>query len=172
MHLGPKHTVTVPWVQKVLRECWRAYTRRSAARRLTGRRVYSPWRGMSELALRALNRLAVRTRKAIKGGVAGKRCAERAPNVERLPRGAEEAAALARSTQCKVEVSAIWSVHQPRFPTLPLSGHRATLPRVKEDGAGDSLFPRCWCGANLARHKSRDQQVSFLGVDRPNHVTG
>ena len=63
MHLGPKHTVTVPWVQKVLRECWRAYTRRSAARRLTGRRVYSPWRGMSELARRARNRLAARTRR-------------------------------------------------------------------------------------------------------------
>ena len=51
--LGAKHSVTVPWVQKMLRECSRAYSTRSPARRLIGRRVYSPWRGMSAVEWRA-----------------------------------------------------------------------------------------------------------------------
>jgi len=42
--LGAEHSVTVQWVQKILRECSRAYTRRSPARRLIGRRPRSPAR--------------------------------------------------------------------------------------------------------------------------------
>lgn len=39
--LGPKHSVRIPWVQKVLRECWRASARRSPEKRLIGRRSHS-----------------------------------------------------------------------------------------------------------------------------------
>jgi DNA invertase Pin-like site-specific DNA recombinase len=54
--IGAKHSVTVPWVQKILRECSRAYTRRTRAQRLIGRRVYSPWRGMSAFERRGRTR--------------------------------------------------------------------------------------------------------------------
>jgi hypothetical protein len=40
--LGPEHAATVPWVQKILRECCRASVKCSPQRRLVGRR--SPWR--------------------------------------------------------------------------------------------------------------------------------
>lgn len=36
--LGPVRSVRIPWVQKILRECWRASTRRRAERRRIGRR--------------------------------------------------------------------------------------------------------------------------------------
>jgi DNA invertase Pin-like site-specific DNA recombinase len=42
--LGPNHSLRVPWVQKILRECWRASARHSSKQRLIGRRRYSPWR--------------------------------------------------------------------------------------------------------------------------------
>ena len=42
--LRPEHTVRVPWVQQVMRECWRASTRRSPKQWRIGRRFYSPWR--------------------------------------------------------------------------------------------------------------------------------
>jgi DNA invertase Pin-like site-specific DNA recombinase len=58
--LGAKHSVTVWWVQKVLRECSRAYTKRSPARRLIGRRVYSPWRDMNACERRARVRTLAR----------------------------------------------------------------------------------------------------------------
>jgi DNA invertase Pin-like site-specific DNA recombinase len=40
--LEPKHTVRLPWVQQILRECWRAYGR--SRRKQHGRRPYAPWR--------------------------------------------------------------------------------------------------------------------------------
>jgi hypothetical protein len=43
--LGPKYQVTVPWVQKILRECWQASTRHSPEQRRIGRRFYHSWRG-------------------------------------------------------------------------------------------------------------------------------
>lgn len=39
--LGPKHPVTVGWVQKILRESWRASTRLSPEQWLVGRRIYN-----------------------------------------------------------------------------------------------------------------------------------
>ena len=42
--LGLKQASGVPWVQKVLRECWRATARCSPARRRIGRRGGGPWR--------------------------------------------------------------------------------------------------------------------------------
>jgi DNA invertase Pin-like site-specific DNA recombinase len=39
--LGPKHCLSIPWVQKILRECWRASARHSAQRQRVGRRSYS-----------------------------------------------------------------------------------------------------------------------------------
>ena len=39
--LGTKHSVPLPWVQQVLRECSRAYGRQSPRRRLIGRRASS-----------------------------------------------------------------------------------------------------------------------------------
>jgi hypothetical protein len=41
-NLGPEHFVRVPWVQKILGECWRAAARRSPEQRRIGRRLYSP----------------------------------------------------------------------------------------------------------------------------------
>src|SRR6516164_3671586 len=43
-HLAPKHSLRVPWVQHILRDCWRAGARLSAKQWRTGRRIYSPWR--------------------------------------------------------------------------------------------------------------------------------
>jgi hypothetical protein len=43
-NLGPKHSVRLPWVQKILRECWQASDRHTAEQRRIGRRIYSPWR--------------------------------------------------------------------------------------------------------------------------------
>jgi DNA invertase Pin-like site-specific DNA recombinase len=43
--LGPKHSVRLPWVQKILRVCWQASARHSAEQRRIGRRIYCrPWR--------------------------------------------------------------------------------------------------------------------------------
>jgi hypothetical protein len=42
--LRPEHSVRVPWVQQVMRECWRASTRHSPKQWRIGRRFYSPWR--------------------------------------------------------------------------------------------------------------------------------
>jgi DNA invertase Pin-like site-specific DNA recombinase len=44
-NLGFEHSVGIRWVQKVLRECWRASAGHSPAQRRIGRRVHSPWRG-------------------------------------------------------------------------------------------------------------------------------
>ena len=44
-YLGPKHSLRVPWVQKIMRECWRTSARHSPKQWRTGRRFYSPWRG-------------------------------------------------------------------------------------------------------------------------------
>jgi len=38
--LGPKHSVRVPWVQKILRECWRASANYGPEQRRIGRRSY------------------------------------------------------------------------------------------------------------------------------------
>lgn len=49
--LGPvAHSVSVPWVQRLLRGCWRLSARHNPKHRRAGpgRRVYSSWRGMSE----------------------------------------------------------------------------------------------------------------------------
>jgi DNA invertase Pin-like site-specific DNA recombinase len=43
--LGPEHSVRVPWVQKILRECWRASARHSEKQWRTGRRFYWSRRG-------------------------------------------------------------------------------------------------------------------------------
>jgi DNA invertase Pin-like site-specific DNA recombinase len=40
MRLGPKHPVPLQWVQKILRECWRASARLSPEQRRIGRRIY------------------------------------------------------------------------------------------------------------------------------------
>ncbi len=45
--LGPKHFVRVPWVQKILRECWRAAAKRSPEQRRIGRRIYASLRGLN-----------------------------------------------------------------------------------------------------------------------------
>jgi DNA invertase Pin-like site-specific DNA recombinase len=45
--LGPKHSARVPWVQKILRECWRTSARHSLEQRRIGRRIYSPLRGLN-----------------------------------------------------------------------------------------------------------------------------
>jgi DNA invertase Pin-like site-specific DNA recombinase len=45
--LGSEYTVSVPWVQKIMRECWRVSTKLSPKQRLIGRRRYSPRRGES-----------------------------------------------------------------------------------------------------------------------------
>src|ERR1700675_1702137 len=42
--LGPKYSVRIPWVQQILRECWRNAARHGATQRRVGRRSYSPWR--------------------------------------------------------------------------------------------------------------------------------
>jgi DNA invertase Pin-like site-specific DNA recombinase len=44
-HLRSKHSLRVPWVQKVMRECWRTAARRSPEQWRKGRRFYSPRRG-------------------------------------------------------------------------------------------------------------------------------
>ena len=41
--LGPTYALRLPWVQKVLRECWRASARQSPAQRRIGRRVQRSW---------------------------------------------------------------------------------------------------------------------------------
>jgi DNA invertase Pin-like site-specific DNA recombinase len=43
-NLGREHSVRVPWVQKILRECWRASAKHSPTQWRIGRRLYSPWR--------------------------------------------------------------------------------------------------------------------------------
>ena len=43
--LGLRHPVRVPWVQKVLRECWRASARHSPKQWRKGRRFYHSWCG-------------------------------------------------------------------------------------------------------------------------------
>jgi DNA invertase Pin-like site-specific DNA recombinase len=42
-NLGSKHSVRIPWVQKILRECWQASDRHTVAQRRIGRRSYN-WR--------------------------------------------------------------------------------------------------------------------------------
>jgi DNA invertase Pin-like site-specific DNA recombinase len=42
--LGPQHYVSIPWVQKVLRECWRGSRQHSQKQRHKGRRIYHSWR--------------------------------------------------------------------------------------------------------------------------------
>jgi hypothetical protein len=46
--LGLEGSVGVKWVRRVLRFCWQASAKRSATERLTGRRVYSPWRSVAK----------------------------------------------------------------------------------------------------------------------------
>jgi len=43
-NLGHKHSLRVPWVRKIMKECWRTSAKRSAEQWRTGRRFYSPWR--------------------------------------------------------------------------------------------------------------------------------
>jgi DNA invertase Pin-like site-specific DNA recombinase len=43
--LGAEHRARVPWVQKILRECWRASARHNSEQRRIGRRIYNPLRG-------------------------------------------------------------------------------------------------------------------------------
>jgi DNA invertase Pin-like site-specific DNA recombinase len=43
--LGPKYSVSVRFVQQVMRECWRTSDRLNPRQRRVGRRSYSPWRG-------------------------------------------------------------------------------------------------------------------------------
>ncbi len=45
--LGPKHSMRVPWVQKILRECWRASAKHSPKQRRIGRRIYGPLGGLN-----------------------------------------------------------------------------------------------------------------------------
>jgi DNA invertase Pin-like site-specific DNA recombinase len=45
--LGPEHPVRLSWVQKILRECWRASAPFSPERRRVGRRRLGAWRGRS-----------------------------------------------------------------------------------------------------------------------------
>jgi DNA invertase Pin-like site-specific DNA recombinase len=45
--LGPKHSLRVPWVQKILRECWRTSARHSREQRRIGRRIYGPLGGLN-----------------------------------------------------------------------------------------------------------------------------
>jgi hypothetical protein len=42
--LGPKYSVRLPWVQQVMKECWRSYARDSSEQWRIGRRRYSSWR--------------------------------------------------------------------------------------------------------------------------------
>jgi DNA invertase Pin-like site-specific DNA recombinase len=44
-NLGPKHSARLPWVQKMLRECWQASAGHSAEQRRIGRRFDHSWRG-------------------------------------------------------------------------------------------------------------------------------
>src|SRR5262249_27183549 len=41
--LGPGPFMTIPWVQRILRQCWRAFPRHSHAEWLIGRRRYHSW---------------------------------------------------------------------------------------------------------------------------------
>jgi len=43
-YLGPKHSLRVPFVQKIMKQCWRTSAKRSAEQWRTGRRFYSPRR--------------------------------------------------------------------------------------------------------------------------------
>ena len=64
-NLGLKHPVSVPWVQKILRECWLAASRHSPAQRRKGRRLYSPFRDCNRRLTQALrSRFAAAARKA------------------------------------------------------------------------------------------------------------
>ena len=42
--LGPKHSGGIPWVQKILRESWRASARPNPKQQVIGRRIYGAWR--------------------------------------------------------------------------------------------------------------------------------
>jgi ribosomal protein L31 len=42
--LGSKHSGGIPWVQKILRESWRASVRPNPKRQVIGRRIYGAWR--------------------------------------------------------------------------------------------------------------------------------
>src|SRR5581483_5622529 len=46
--LGPGPFLTNPWVQRILRECWRASRRRSRIECLNGRRCYPSWRARDQ----------------------------------------------------------------------------------------------------------------------------
>jgi DNA invertase Pin-like site-specific DNA recombinase len=43
-YLRPKHSLRVPWVSKIMKECWRASAKHSPHQWRRGRRLYSPWR--------------------------------------------------------------------------------------------------------------------------------
>lgn len=43
-NLGPEHSVRVPWVQQILRDCWRVSAKHSLEQQRIGRRLYSPRR--------------------------------------------------------------------------------------------------------------------------------
>jgi DNA invertase Pin-like site-specific DNA recombinase len=42
--LGTEPSGGIPWIQKILRECWRASVRPSPKRQVIGRRIYGAWR--------------------------------------------------------------------------------------------------------------------------------
>ena len=66
-NLGLEGSASVPWVQKILRDCWLAAARRSPAQRRKGRRVYSPLRDCDRRLTRALR--ARRTAAARKAAI-------------------------------------------------------------------------------------------------------
>jgi DNA invertase Pin-like site-specific DNA recombinase len=43
-YLRPKHSLRVPWVSRMMKECWRASAKHSPQQWRIGRRLYSPWR--------------------------------------------------------------------------------------------------------------------------------
>jgi hypothetical protein len=48
--LGPGPFLTVNWVQKIMKECWRTSARHSPKQSLKGRRFYHSWRGRKPVA--------------------------------------------------------------------------------------------------------------------------
>jgi DNA invertase Pin-like site-specific DNA recombinase len=63
--LQPEHTVRLPWVQRILRDCWLAGARHSRAQRLKGRRLYTPYRACDSRTIWVLKaRAAAGSRKA------------------------------------------------------------------------------------------------------------
>jgi DNA invertase Pin-like site-specific DNA recombinase len=117
--LAPEYPLRLPWVQRILRDCWLAGERHTRAQRVKGRRLYTPYRACDESTTRALKARAVAgSRKAAMNRAAPYRAhiewALRQPGKYGRPISAEYAAAKLNERNVRSPRGARWYAHTVR----------------------------------------------------------